>query len=103
MTYIVDLRSDTLTKPTASMKYAMVNTELGDDVLGEDPTVNALENKIAAMLGKQAALFVSSGTMANLIACKEYLFSNIIHFNLYFQLQYLPSVTTNFRYSFIIF
>ena len=68
MAYIVDMRSDTVTKPTEAMKHAMVNSALGDDVYGEDPTVNALESKLAAMLGKQAALFVPSGTMANLIA-----------------------------------
>ncbi|KAL0892696.1 hypothetical protein ABMA27_014414 [Loxostege sticticalis] len=68
MAYIVDLRSDTVTKPTKAMKHAMVNSALGDDVFGEDPTVNALESKIANMLGKQAALFVPSGTMSNLIA-----------------------------------
>ncbi|XP_013169013.1 PREDICTED: L-allo-threonine aldolase [Papilio xuthus] len=67
-TYIVDLRSDTVTKPTKAMKHAMVNSALGDDVYGEDPTVNALESKVATLLGKQAALFVPSGTMANLIA-----------------------------------
>lgn len=68
MAYIVDLRSDTVTKPTEAMKHAMVNSALGDDVYGEDPTVNALESKLAAILGKQSALFVPSGTMANLIA-----------------------------------
>ncbi|KAH9628448.1 hypothetical protein HF086_005901 [Spodoptera exigua] len=68
MAYIVDLRSDTVTKPTEAMKHAMVNSALGDDVYGEDPTINALESKLASMLGKQAALFVPSGTMANLIA-----------------------------------
>lgn len=68
MAYIVDLRSDTVTKPTEAMKHAMINSALGDDVYGEDPTVNALETKLAALLGKQAALFVPSGTMANLIA-----------------------------------
>ncbi|OWR44790.1 hypothetical protein KGM_215050 [Danaus plexippus plexippus] len=68
MAYIVDLRSDTVTKPTEAMKHAMVNSALGDDVFGEDPTVNALESKVATLLGKQAALFVPSGTMANLIA-----------------------------------
>ncbi|CAH0578977.1 unnamed protein product [Chrysodeixis includens] len=68
MAHIVDLRSDTVTKPTEAMKHAMTNSALGDDVYGEDPTVNALESKIAAILGKQAALFVPSGTMANLIA-----------------------------------
>ncbi|XP_045448450.1 probable low-specificity L-threonine aldolase 2 [Melitaea cinxia] len=68
MAYIVDLRSDTVTKPTESMKHAMVNSALGDDVYKEDPTVNALESKVANLLGKQAALFVPSGTMANIIA-----------------------------------
>ncbi|CAH0719653.1 unnamed protein product, partial [Brenthis ino] len=68
MAYIVDLRSDTVTKPTKAMKHAMVNSALGDDVYGEDPTVNTLESKVATLLGKQAALFVPSGTMANLIA-----------------------------------
>nr|XP_026488131.1 probable low-specificity L-threonine aldolase 2 [Vanessa tameamea] len=68
MAFIVDLRSDTVTKPTKSMMHAMVNSALGDDVFGEDPTVNALESKVATLLGKQAALFVPSGTMANLIA-----------------------------------
>lgn len=70
MAFIVDLRSDTVTKPTESMKHAMINSALGDDVFGEDPTVNALESKVANLLGKQAALFVPSGTMANLIASK---------------------------------
>lgn len=73
MTYIVDLRSDTVTKPTQAMKHAMMNSALGDDVFGEDPTVIALETKIATKLGKQAALFVPSGTMSNLIACKLFL------------------------------
>ncbi|XP_076259362.1 uncharacterized protein LOC143195791 isoform X1 [Rhynchophorus ferrugineus] len=72
---IVDLRSDTLSKPTPEMRTAMYNTEVGDDVYGEDPTVIKLENKAAELLGKQEALFVASGTMANLIAvmvhCKE--------------------------------
>ncbi|XP_037965224.2 probable low-specificity L-threonine aldolase 2 [Plutella xylostella] len=68
MTHIVDLRSDTVTKPTDAMRHAMVNSAVGNDVYGEDPTVNALERKIATMLDKQAALFVPSGTMANLIA-----------------------------------
>lgn len=65
---VVDLRSDTVTKPTVSMKKAMNVAEVGDDVYGEDPTVNLLEKKVIEMLGKEAALFVPSGTMANLIA-----------------------------------
>lgn len=67
---IIDLRSDTVTKPTESMNKAMISAPLGDDVFGEDPTVNALQAKVADLLGKEAALFVPSGTMANLIAGK---------------------------------
>ena len=67
---IVDLRSDTLTRPTAAMRAAMAAAEVGDDVFHEDPTVNALEERAAELAGKEAALFVPSGTMANLIACK---------------------------------
>jgi threonine aldolase len=67
---IVDLRSDTLTKPTAAMRAAMAAAEVGDDVFGEDPTIQALEARAAELAGKEAALFVPSGTMANLIACK---------------------------------
>ncbi|GAB4566675.1 MAG: low-specificity L-threonine aldolase [Rhizobacter sp.] len=65
---VVDLRSDTVTKPTAAMREAMVRAEVGDDVFGDDPTVNALQERIAAMLGKEAALFVPSGTQSNLVA-----------------------------------
>jgi threonine aldolase len=65
---MIDLRSDTVTQPTAEMRRAMAAAEVGDDVLGEDPTVNALEERAAELLGKQAALFVSSGTMGNLVA-----------------------------------
>ena len=65
---LVDLRSDTVTKPTAAMRAAMAAAEVGDDVFGDDPTVNALQERIAAMLGKQAALFVPSGTQSNLCA-----------------------------------
>jgi threonine aldolase len=64
----VDLRSDTVTRPTPAMRDAMMRAELGDDVFGDDPTVNALQEKIAAMLGKEAALFVSSGSQGNLLA-----------------------------------
>ena len=66
--HIVDLRSDTLTKPTPEMRKAMAEAEVGDDVFGEDPTVNRLEEMAAERLGKDAGLFVPSGTMANLIA-----------------------------------
>ena len=67
---ILDLRSDTLTQPTAGMKEAMFAAPLGDDVFGEDPTVNALETKIAALFGMEAALFCPSGTMTNQIAIR---------------------------------
>ena len=62
-----DLRSDTITKPTEAMRKAMANAEVGDDVYHEDPTVNRLESLAAEMLGKESALFVSSGSMGNLI------------------------------------
>ena len=65
---IVDLRSDTVTRPTAAMRAAMAAAEVGDDVFGDDPTVNALQERIAALLGKEAALFVPSGTQSNLCA-----------------------------------
>ncbi|XP_076234544.1 uncharacterized protein LOC143179280 isoform X2 [Calliopsis andreniformis] len=68
MVIVVDLRSDTLTKPTKRMREAMFNAEVGDDVYGEDPTVKKLEEKAAEMVGKEAAIFVTSGTMGNLIA-----------------------------------
>lgn len=64
----IDLRSDTVTVPTDEMRQAMLKAEVGDDVYGEDPTVNRLEAMAAKMCGKEAALFVSSGTMGNLIA-----------------------------------
>ena len=65
---IIDLRSDTVTKPTAAMRAAMAAAEVGDDVYGEDPTVKRLEALVAALFGKEAALFVTSGTMANQLA-----------------------------------
>jgi threonine aldolase len=65
---IIDLRSDTVTRPTPAMREAMARAEVGDDVLGEDPTVKALERRTAELLGKEASLFVPSGTMANQIA-----------------------------------
>jgi len=64
----IDLRSDTVTRPTAAMRAAMMEAPLGDDVFGDDPTVNALQEKVAAMLGKEAALFMPSGTQSNLSA-----------------------------------
>ncbi len=65
---IIDLRSDTVTQPTPAMREAMASAEVGDDVMGEDPTVNRLEEMAAERLGKEAALFVASGTMGNLVA-----------------------------------
>jgi len=62
---VIDLRSDTVTKPTVEMRHAMANAEVGDDVLCEDPTVNRLERQVAELLGMEAALFVPSGTMGN--------------------------------------
>ena len=64
----IDLRSDTVTRPTPSMRRAMAEAVVGDDVYGEDPTVNALEERVAALLGKEAAIYVPSGTMGNLVA-----------------------------------
>jgi threonine aldolase len=69
---IVDLRSDTVTRPTAEMRRAMTEAEVGDDVYGEDPTVNRLERRAAEILGKEAALFVPTGCMGNLIAIKTW-------------------------------
>jgi threonine aldolase len=66
MNHIIDLRSDTVTMPTLAMRRAMAEAEVGDDVYGEDPTVNRLEALAAQMLGKEAAVFVASGTMGNL-------------------------------------
>ena len=68
--HVVDLRSDTVTRPTPEMRRAMAEAEVGDDVYGEDPTVNRLEARAAEMFGKEAALFVPTGCMGNLIAIK---------------------------------
>jgi threonine aldolase len=68
MTGVVDLRSDTVTRPTAAMREAIARAEVGDDVFDDDPTVHALQERIAAMLGKESALFVASGTQGNLCA-----------------------------------
>ena len=67
---VVDLRSDTVTRPTAEMRRAMAEAEVGDDVYGEDPTVNRLEARAAEIFGKEAALFVPTGCMGNLISIK---------------------------------
>ncbi|MED5485319.1 MAG: GntG family PLP-dependent aldolase [Candidatus Thermoplasmatota archaeon] len=69
---MVDLRSDTVTKPTFEMREAIKNAEVGDDVLGDDPTIIQLQNRIADLLGKEDALFVPSGTMSNAIAIRAH-------------------------------
>src|SRR3974390_2706087 len=65
---LIDLRSDTVTLPTPAMREAMYHAEVGDDVYGEDPTINRLQERAAEIMGKEAALFVPSGTMGNAIA-----------------------------------
>jgi threonine aldolase len=67
----VELRSDTFTKPSAAMRTAMAQADVGDDVFGEDPTVNALQERVAGLFGKEAALFVASGTMGNEVALRS--------------------------------
>ncbi|MGH9716058.1 MAG: threonine aldolase family protein [Candidatus Acidiferrales bacterium] len=69
---IIDLRSDTVTRPTPAMRRAMAEAEVGDDVYGEDPTVNKLEARAAEMFGREAALFVPTGSMGNLLAIKTW-------------------------------
>ena len=87
---VVDLRSDTVTLPTEEMLEAIRTAELGDDVYGEDPTVNRLEKRAAEIFGKEAALFVPTGCMGNLIAIKvwthhgnEVICEERAHVNLY--------------------
>ncbi len=70
MADVVDLRSDTVTRPTAAMREAMASADVGDDVYGEDPTINQLEAEVAAMFGHGAAVFVPSGTMGNLVSLR---------------------------------
>jgi threonine aldolase len=72
MLRFIDLRSDTVTKPTAPMRKAMAEAEVGDDVFGEDPTVNLLQEKVAKILGKEDAIFVPSGTMANQLSIRAH-------------------------------
>jgi threonine aldolase len=67
---MIDLRSDTVTKPTAAMRAAMAAAEVGDDVYGEDPTVNRLEERAAEVFGREAAIFVPTGSMGNLIGAR---------------------------------
>ena len=69
---LIDLRSDTVTQPTEEMRNSMARAEVGDDVLGEDPTANRLEELAAELMGKEAAVFVASGTMGNLVAALSY-------------------------------
>jgi threonine aldolase len=69
---VIDLRSDTLTQPTEEMRQAMANAEVGDDVYGEDPSINKLQERAAEMLGKEAGLLMASGTMSNLVAALTY-------------------------------
>jgi threonine aldolase len=70
MTDLIDLRSDTVTQPTEAMRRAMATAEVGDDVYGEDPTVRALEERVAGLFGKEAALFTPTGSLANLLAVR---------------------------------
>jgi threonine aldolase len=67
---VIDLRSDTVTQPTAAMRQAMASAEVGDDVFGDDPTINRLQERIAELMGKEAAVFVPSGSMANQTAIR---------------------------------
>jgi len=69
----IDLRSDTVTRPTDAMRRAMADADVGDDVFGDDPTVIALEERAADLLGKDAGLFVASGTMGNLVSMMAHL------------------------------
>lgn len=69
---MIDIRSDTVTQPTESMRKAMLEAEVGDDVLGDDPTVIKLQNKAAELLGKESALYVPSGTMSNIVATRTH-------------------------------
>ena len=69
---VIDLRSDTITHPTDAMRRAMAEAEVGDDVYGEDPSINLLERRAAEILGKEAGLLTASGTMSNLVAALTY-------------------------------
>lgn len=69
---LIDLRSDTVTQPTPAMREAIANAHVGDDVFGDDPTVNALESYVAQLLGKEAAVFMPSGTMSNQVALRTH-------------------------------
>ncbi len=69
---VIDLRSDTVTQPTEEMRQAMASAEVGDDVFGEDPSINRLQERAAELLGKEAGLMTASGTMSNLVASLTY-------------------------------
>ena len=71
MDHPVDLRSDTVTRPTAGMRAAITGAEVGDDVFGDDPTIISLEERVAEITGKEAALYVVSGTMGNQLAVRS--------------------------------
>ncbi|CAN5618788.1 hypothetical protein BH11ACT8_BH11ACT8_13750 [soil metagenome] len=68
---MIDLRSDTLTRPTAAMRQAMASADVGDDVYGEDPTVTLLEERVAELFGHEAALFMPTGSMSNVLAVRS--------------------------------
>ena len=70
MSLPIDLRSDTVTRPTPAMREAIASASVGDDQFGEDPTVNALQERVSALLGKEAALWLPTGTMANQVALR---------------------------------
>ena len=67
---VIDLRSDTVTRPSAGMRAAMAAAEVGDDQFGDDPTINRLQDRVAELLGKEAALWLPTGTMANQVALR---------------------------------
>src|SRR5512134_3563388 len=69
---LIDLRSDTVTRPTAGLRQAMAAAEVGDDVFGDDPTVVALERRVPEILGKEAAVYMPSGTMTNQVAIRTH-------------------------------
>lgn len=75
--YVVELRSDTFTKPSKGMYEAMVKAPVGDAIYDEDPTINLLEKTTAELFGKEASLFMPSGTMANLVAGNSIIFQSI--------------------------
>lgn len=90
----IDLRSDTVSQPTPEMRSAMANAIVGDDVYGEDPTVAELETRSAKLFGKEAALFVPSGTMGNLLAgeCGFFPVQSCFCCKITYSYQYLKSV-----------